>query len=77
VRAARRALACVTSTELPRRREEGTPAVRVHAQQDPPKHTRLRKLVSKSFTLRAAEGWRACACDRRRTPRALERGQMT
>jgi cytochrome P450 len=29
--------------------------------QDPPNHTRLRKLVSKSFTPRAAEGWRARA----------------
>ncbi|MBW2394374.1 MAG: cytochrome P450, partial [Deltaproteobacteria bacterium] len=27
-------------------------------QQDPPAHTRLRKLVSKSFTPRAAESWR-------------------
>ncbi len=28
-------------------------------QQDPPNHTRLRKLVSKAFTPRAVEGWRA------------------
>jgi cytochrome P450 len=47
-------------------------------QQDPPKHTRLRKLVSKSFTPRAAEGWRprAQAIADELITRSLERGRI-
>ncbi|MDJ0869976.1 MAG: cytochrome P450 [Myxococcota bacterium] len=47
-------------------------------QQDPPNHTRLRKLVSKAFTPRAAESWRPRAqqiTDALLAP-ALERGEM-
>jgi len=46
--------------------------------QDPPTHTRLRKLVSKAFTPRAAEGWRQRArevVDECLAP-ALERGHI-
>jgi cytochrome P450 len=46
--------------------------------QDPPTHTRLRKLVSKAFTPRAAEGWRQRArevVDECLAP-ALERGSI-
>jgi cytochrome P450 len=47
-------------------------------QQDPPNHTRLRKLVSKAFTPRAAESWRprAIAIADELIDRALERGSM-
>jgi len=63
----------------PRRREEGTAGPsEFMLQQDPPKHTRLRKLVSKSFTPRAAESWRARAraIADDLLARALERGEM-
>ncbi len=63
----------------PRRREEGTAGPsEFMLQQDPPKHTRLRKLVSKSFTPRAAESWRprARAIADDLITRSLERGQM-
>ena len=47
-------------------------------QQDPPKHTRLRKLVSKAFTPRAAESWRPRAQEiaDELIERALERGHI-
>ncbi len=46
--------------------------------QDPPTHTRLRKLVSKSFTPRAAEGWRTRAREvvAECMAPALERGRI-
>jgi cytochrome P450 len=46
--------------------------------QDPPNHTRLRKLVSKSFTPRAAESWRTRAQEiaDECLDRALERGAI-
>jgi cytochrome P450 len=46
--------------------------------QDPPTHTRLRKLVSKAFTPRAAEGWRQRAREvvAECLAPALERGQL-
>lgn len=63
----------------PRRPEEGGAGPsEFMLQQDPPKHTRLRKLVSKAFTPRAAESWRARAqqiADELLAP-ALERGSM-
>jgi len=47
-------------------------------QQDPPKHTRLRKLVSKAFTPRAAESWRPRATEiaDELLASALERGHL-
>jgi cytochrome P450 len=47
-------------------------------QQDPPNHTRLRKLVSKAFTPRAAESWRrrATAIADELISRVLERGEL-
>lgn len=63
----------------PRRREEGGAGPsEFMLQQDPPKHTRLRKLVSKAFTPRAAEGWRprAQAIADDLITRALERGRI-
>jgi cytochrome P450 len=63
----------------PRREEAGAAGPsEFMLQQDPPKHTRLRKLVSKSFTPRAAESWRRRAheiADELLAP-ALERGGM-
>ncbi len=63
----------------PRRDEEGAAGPsEFMLQQDPPRHTRLRKLVSKSFTPRAAESWRprAQAIADELIDRALERGGM-
>lgn len=46
--------------------------------QDPPNHTRLRNLVSRSFTPRAAESWRARAIEiaNECMDRAIERGAI-
>jgi hypothetical protein len=46
--------------------------------QDPPNHTRLRKLVAKAFTPRAVESWRprARAIAEARVARALDAGKM-
>ena len=63
----------------PRRAEEGASGPsEFMLQQDPPRHTRLRKLVSKAFTPRAAESWRprAQAIAVELLDRALERGGM-
>jgi len=63
----------------PRRAEEGAAGPsEFMLQQDPPRHTRLRKLVSKSFTPRAAESWRprAQAIADDLIGHALERGSM-
>jgi len=63
---------------MPRDRAAGTGASEFMLEQDPPNHTRLRKLVSKSFTPRAAESWRprAQAIADELLDRALERGSM-
>ncbi len=47
-------------------------------QQDPPAHTRLRKLVARAFTPRAAEGWRPRAREiaNALVDRALEAGEL-
>jgi len=61
----------------PRRPDSAGPA-EFMLLQDPPTHTRLRKLVSKSFTPRAAESWRARAQEiaNECMDRALERGAI-
>jgi hypothetical protein len=64
---------------LPRRREEGPQGgSEFMLQQDPPNHTRLRKLVSKAFTPRAVEAWRprVRAIVEERLGPALETGSM-
>src|SRR5262245_27402694 len=48
-----------TAGELPGVDETQSPPRRFMLQQDPPTHTRLRKLVSYGFTPRAVGGWRA------------------
>lgn len=63
----------------PRRREDGSAGPNEFMlQQDPPNHTRLRNLVSRSFTPRAAESWRqrAQAIADECLDRALERGAI-
>jgi cytochrome P450 len=62
---------------LPRRDDSAGPA-EFMLQQDPPNHTRLRKLVSKAFTPRAVESWRPrvrAIVDERLGP-ALAAGEM-
>jgi cytochrome P450 len=63
---------------MPRDRAAGTGGSEFMLEQDPPNHTRLRKLVSKSFTPRAAERWRprAQAIADEQIACALERGTM-
>jgi cytochrome P450 len=48
-----------TTGELPGVDEQRSPQRLFMLQQDPPTHTRLRKLVSHGFTPRAVSGWRA------------------
>jgi cytochrome P450 len=63
----------------PRRRDDGTGGPNEFMlQQDPPNHTRLRNLVSRSFTPRAAERWRARAQEIADAclDRAFERGEL-
>ncbi len=62
-----------------RRNEEGVQAGGdFMLQQDPPTHTRLRKLVSKAFTPRATESWRTRAREiaDEQLDRGLEAGRM-
>lgn len=61
----------------PRRRDESGPGDFMLLQ-DPPTHTRLRNLVSRSFTPRAAESWRTRAKEiaNECIDRALERGAI-
>ncbi len=63
---------------LPRRPAANSPAGEFMLQQDPPNHTRLRKLVAKAFTPRAIESWRprARAIAEARVARACEVGRM-
>jgi cytochrome P450 len=63
---------------MPRDRTLGSAAGEFMLEQDPPNHTRLRKLVSKAFTPRAAERWRprAEAIANQCLDRALERGRL-
>jgi cytochrome P450 len=63
----------------PRRREDGGAGPgEFMLQQDPPNHTRLRNLVSRSFTPRAAERWRTRAQQiaNECLDRAFERGAL-
>jgi cytochrome P450 len=63
----------------PRRSEEGgVGPAEFMLQQDPPNHTRLRNLVSRAFTPRAAERWRPRAREIARgcLSRAFERGKV-
>jgi len=59
------------------RHVEGSPPPEFMLEQDPPAHTRLRKLVSKAFTPRAVEAWRprARALAEALVDEALERGE--
>lgn len=61
----------------PRRADDAGPA-EFMLLEDPPRHTRLRNLVSRSFTPRAAESWRtrAQAIANECLDRALERGSI-
>jgi cytochrome P450 len=60
------------------RRAEGMGPAEFMLQQDPPSHTRLRKLVSKAFTPRAVESWRprVRSIVEERVSAALEAGEF-
>jgi hypothetical protein len=68
----------LTDGRIPGQTEQVPGAGLFMLMQDPPNHTRLRKLVSKAFTPRAAERWRprATAIANECLDRALERGRL-